>query len=113
MTDALHKAIDIAKKLRRAAKKVADPAVQSLITDLSLSLADLKVHLVEQRMEQGGEQDVELRTGEPHTTPRSPSGTQSSTQSGTQSGTQRGTPAEEPVSLARDAGFGGLRNFPS
>jgi hypothetical protein len=49
MADTLDKVIDIAKKLRKAAKKVTDPAFQSLITDLNLSLADLKVQMVEQR----------------------------------------------------------------
>jgi len=40
---------DIAKKLRKSAKKVNDPTVQELITDLSLSIADLRVELAEQR----------------------------------------------------------------
>ncbi|HLU40625.1 MAG TPA: hypothetical protein VK081_14665 [Planctomycetota bacterium] len=49
MADPLDKVLDIAKKLRKAAKKVTDPSLQSLITDLNLSLADLRVQLVEQR----------------------------------------------------------------
>lgn len=49
MADILDKVIDIAKKLRKTAKKVTDPAVQTLITDLNLSLADLKVQVMEQR----------------------------------------------------------------
>ena len=49
MADILDTVIDIAKKLRKSAKKTDDPQIQSLITDLNLSLADLKVELVEQR----------------------------------------------------------------
>ena len=45
----IDKVTDIAKKLRKSAKKVNDPALQELITDLSLSLADLRVELAEQR----------------------------------------------------------------
>lgn len=56
MTDILDTVLDIAKKLRRSAKKSDDPQIQSLITDLNLSLADLRVHMVEQR-------EAELRRG--------------------------------------------------
>jgi hypothetical protein len=47
MTDTLDKVIDTAKKLRKFAKKVADPAFANLIADLTMSLADLKVQLAE------------------------------------------------------------------
>jgi hypothetical protein len=49
MTDILDKAIDLAKKLRKTAKKSTDPTLQALITDLNLCLADLKVQVVEAR----------------------------------------------------------------
>ena len=49
MTDILDTVIDIAKKLRRCAKKTDDHQIQGLITDLNLSLADLKLQVVEQR----------------------------------------------------------------
>lgn len=49
MADILETVLDIAKKLRKSAKKSNDPQIQSLITDLNLSLADLKVQLVEQQ----------------------------------------------------------------
>ena len=45
----IDKVTDIAKKLRKTAKKVNDPTLQELITDLSLSIADLRVELAEQR----------------------------------------------------------------
>lgn len=45
----IDKVTDLAKKLRKSAKKVNDPTLQELITDLSLSLADLRVELAEQR----------------------------------------------------------------
>ena len=45
----IDKITDIAKKLRKSAKKVNDPTLQELITDLSLSIADLRVELAEQR----------------------------------------------------------------
>jgi paraquat-inducible protein B len=45
----IDKITDIAKKLRKSAKKVNDAALQELITDLSLSVADLRVELAEQR----------------------------------------------------------------
>ena len=45
----IDKITDIAKKLRKSAKKVTDPTLQELITDLSLSIADLRVELAEQR----------------------------------------------------------------
>jgi hypothetical protein len=45
----IDKVTDIAKKLRKSAKNVNDPVLQELITDLSLSLADLRVSLAEQR----------------------------------------------------------------
>jgi hypothetical protein len=47
MTDTLDKVIDTAKKLRRFAKKVADPAFANLIADLHMNLADLKVQLAD------------------------------------------------------------------
>lgn len=49
MADILDRVIDIAKKLRKVAKKSGDQAIQELITDLNLSLADLKVQVAEQR----------------------------------------------------------------
>ncbi len=48
MANILNRVIDIAKKLRRVAKKSGDPGLQDLITDLSLGLADLKVQMAEQ-----------------------------------------------------------------
>ena len=47
MTDTLDKVIDTAKKLRKFAKKIADPAFANLIADLHMSLADLKVQLAD------------------------------------------------------------------
>jgi hypothetical protein len=47
MSDTLDKVIDTAKKLRKFAKKVADPAFANLIADLTMSLADLKVQLAD------------------------------------------------------------------
>jgi len=47
MSDTLDKVIDTAKKLRKYAKKVADPAFANLIADLHMSLADLKVQLAD------------------------------------------------------------------
>jgi hypothetical protein len=47
MSDSLDKVIDTAKKLRKFAKKVADPAFANLIADLTMSLADLKVQLAD------------------------------------------------------------------
>ena len=47
MSDTLDKVIDTAKKLRKFAKKVADPAFANLIADLHMSLADLKVQLAD------------------------------------------------------------------
>ena len=52
MNDSLDKVLDIAKKLRTLAKKTNDAKVQDLVTDLNLSLADLKVELVEERQQQ-------------------------------------------------------------
>ena len=49
MPDLIDKVTDIAKKLRKSAKKCNDAALQELITDLSLSVADLRVQLAEQR----------------------------------------------------------------
>lgn len=64
MADLLDKAIDIAKKLRKLAKKSTDPDIQSLITDLNLNLADLKVQTVEQReAQQGGQQGTQSQQG--------------------------------------------------
>lgn len=51
MTDNLDRVIDIAKKLRKLAKKVDNQDVQSLIVDLNLCVADLKLQLVEQQEE--------------------------------------------------------------
>ncbi len=49
MNDSLDKVLDIAKRLRSLAKKTNDSKVQDLVTDLNLSLADLRVELIEQR----------------------------------------------------------------
>lgn len=98
MADTLEKVIDIAKKLRRAAKKVADPTFQSLITDLSLSLADLKVQMVEQRAGVHGQAQTEKASELP---------------------SWEATLAPDPAPVtaqaapARDAGFGVSRGFPS
>ena len=47
MADSLDKVIDTAKKLRKFAKKVNDPAFVNLIADLNMALADLKMQLVD------------------------------------------------------------------
>ncbi len=47
MIDNLDKVIEIAKKLRKLAKKVDNQDVQSLIVDLNLSIADLKMQIAE------------------------------------------------------------------
>lgn len=52
MADTLDKVIDTAKKLRRLAKKTNDPDIQSLVVDLNLSLADLKLEMVERAQEE-------------------------------------------------------------
>jgi hypothetical protein len=49
MTDTLDKVIDAAKKLRKYAKKSADPAFVNLIADLNMQLADLRVQLAERK----------------------------------------------------------------
>jgi len=49
MTDILDKVLETAKKLRKYAKKSADPAFVNLITDLNMELADLRVQLAEAR----------------------------------------------------------------
>ncbi len=51
MADMLDKVIDTAKKLRKAAKKIEDPDVKDLICELTLSLADLKMQVAEEREE--------------------------------------------------------------
>jgi hypothetical protein len=47
MVHHLDKVIEIAKKLRKLAKKVDNQDVQSLIVDLNLSVADLKMQVAE------------------------------------------------------------------
>ena len=49
MNDTLDKALEIAKKLRKSTKKGTTQAMQNLITELNLTLADLKVEVVEQQ----------------------------------------------------------------
>jgi|KBSSwiStaDraftv2_1062776.scaffolds.fasta_scaffold1144569_2 hypothetical protein len=49
MTDILDKVLETAKKLRKYAKKSADPAFVNLITDLNMELADLRVQLAQGR----------------------------------------------------------------
>jgi len=49
MSDSLDKVIDTAKKLRKFAKKVSDPAFVNLIADLNLQRADLKLQLVDEQ----------------------------------------------------------------
>ena len=69
MTDILDKAIDLAKKLRKTAKKSNDPTLQALITDLNLCLADLKVQVIEARQVDAPTEPVGARTtAEPRTT---------------------------------------------
>lgn len=51
MTDAFAKVMDVAKKLRKAVKKV-DQDVAELIIDLNLHLADHKVEMAEQTQRQ-------------------------------------------------------------
>lgn len=51
MIDGLERVIDVAKKLRKFAKKVDNQDVQGLIVDLNLCVADLKLQLVEQQEE--------------------------------------------------------------
>jgi hypothetical protein len=51
MADILDKVIETAKKLRKAAKRIDDTETQNLIVDLNLSLADLKVQLLERDLE--------------------------------------------------------------
>jgi len=43
MEETLDKALDIAKRLRKHAQPGSSPEIQRLVTDLTLSLADLKV----------------------------------------------------------------------
>jgi len=77
MSDTLDKVIDTAKKLRKFAKKVADPAFANLIADLHMSLADLKVQLAdrgapspasEPKAAAGGQSRSEPARSEPATT---------------------------------------------
>ena len=64
MNDSLDKVLDIAKKLRTLAKKTNDAKVQDLVTDLNLSLADLKVELVEERQQQQQPPQTQTQTTE-------------------------------------------------
>ena len=52
MADHLDKVIDIAKKLRKVAKKIEDPDIQSMVVDLNLTLADLKLQMAERHEEE-------------------------------------------------------------
>jgi len=54
MSNSLDKVFEVAKKLRKFVKKGSSPEMQSLVTDLNLLLADVKVELVEQRLGQVG-----------------------------------------------------------
>src|SRR5262245_22762320 len=53
MADSLDRIIDTAKKLRRFAKKTNDPAFLTLIADLTMDLADLKLQLAARAGEPG------------------------------------------------------------
>jgi len=86
MAAILDKVIDIAKKLRKSVKKINDPDLQNLITDLNLSLTDLKM------------QEIELREAAMNT----PTGSQGTA-----------APYHAPVSSSSGPDIGDLRNFPN
>lgn len=82
MTDNLERVVETAKKLRKAAKKVADADIQNLILELSLHVADLKMQLVEMREE-------DLRQREQGSPPSSQQRSSSSSSQASSSSPQR------------------------
>ena len=55
MSNSLDRVFEVAKKLRKFVKKGSSPELQVLVTDLNLHLADVKVELAEQLVDQATE----------------------------------------------------------
>lgn len=55
MSNSLDRVFEVAKKLRKFVKKGSSPELQVLVTDLNLHLADVKVEMAEQIVDQATE----------------------------------------------------------
>lgn len=70
MSNSLDRVFEVAKKLRKFVKKGSSPELQVLVTDLNLHLADVKVELAEQIVDQAAENAArsEMAATEPEET---------------------------------------------
>ena len=108
MTALIDKVTDITKKLRRTAKKVNDPALQELITDLSLSVADLRVELAEQRQTTTDTTDTTTTAGTTRTT-----GTTTTKTTDYETGSTRAATLATGTTTTQFPDIGDLRKFPN
>ena len=115
MTALIEKVTDIAKKLRKTAKKVNDPTLNELITDLSLSVADLRVELAEQRQTTTDTTDTTTTTtGTTRTTDTTgTTGTTTTRTTDYETGSNRASTLSMGTTTTQLPDIGDLRKFPN
>ncbi|HEX6810830.1 MAG TPA: hypothetical protein VF384_04320 [Planctomycetota bacterium] len=111
MADLIDKVTDIARKLRKSAKKCNDPVLQELITDLSLSVADLRVQLAEQRQVLTETADANEATGTHAATTPTPTPAPRSSHHATTS--SRAETLSTGTTTTQLPDIGDLRKFPN